>query len=102
MCDGVLQLIQVSRTDQEPVYILNVHIQLQEPSKRSTVVLKQAKEEALAQAQPPAAKKWNKGPTPSNGGGNISQRIANEAADLLMKRSMSMKRCCEDNRHSIL
>jgi len=55
VCVGVLQPIQMSKTDPELVYVLNVHIQLQEPAKRSTVVLKRAREEAAAKAQPSAA-----------------------------------------------
>jgi hypothetical protein len=87
VCDGVLQPIRMSKTDPEPVYVLNVHIQLQDPAKRSTVVLKRAREEAAAKAHPPAAKRQNKGSN-SSSGGNFSQRIANDAADLVMKRAI--------------
>jgi hypothetical protein len=89
MCDRVLQLILMSRSDPEPVYVINVYIQLQEPSRKRTVVLKRAKEEALARVQPPAAKNLNKGPGPSNGG-NFSQWIAIEAANVVMKKAMSV------------
>ncbi len=90
LCDGVLQPIRMSRTDPEPVYVLNVHIQLQDASKRSTAVIKKAKDEALARAQqlPPSAKKPNKGSGSSGSGQGNVDRIANRAADLVMKRAM--------------
>ncbi len=53
VCDEVLQPIMMSKCDEYPVYVLNCYIQLQDPSRRSTTVIRKAKEEEAAAAGPP-------------------------------------------------
>ena len=57
LCDGFVQPLLASRHDPHPVCVLNAFIQLQDPSRRSTVVLKRAREEEAQRANPPPPKK---------------------------------------------
>jgi len=53
MCEGYVAPMMASASDPEPVCVLNVYIQLQEPSRRSSAVLKRAKEDDAMKASPP-------------------------------------------------
>ena len=57
LCDQYVQPMLASRNDPHPVCVLNAFIQLQDPSRRSTAVLKKAKEDLAAKSNPPPAKR---------------------------------------------
>jgi hypothetical protein len=61
VCEQMITPIWVSHEDPEPTYILNVFVQLQDPSRRSTAVLKRARDEEAARHNPSPAKKPNNG-----------------------------------------
>lgn len=91
VCDQYVQPILASRNDPYPVCVLNVFIQLQDPSRRSTTVIRKAKEEEALKANPPPPKKASyqyRGPPPPN-----EDRMADRIADMATaKISENLKR----------
>ena len=85
LCDQYVQPMLASRNDSYPVCVLNAFIQLQEPARRSSAVLKKAKEELAAKANPPPAKRH--APPPHRGPrmdeDNTVDRIASKTYNLL-------------------
>ena len=83
VCDQYVQPLLASRNDPHPVCVLNVFIQLQDPSRRSTTVIRKAKEEEAQRANPPPPKKANyqyRGPPPPNED-RMADRIADKATE---------------------
>lgn len=83
VCDQYVQPLLASRNDPYPVCVLNVFIQLQDPSRRSTTVIRKAKEEEAQRANPPPPKKANyqyRGPPPPNED-RMADRIADKATE---------------------
>ncbi len=75
LCEQLVAPVWVSRDDPEPTHILNVFIQLQDATRRSTSVVKRAREEDAARSNPSPAKKLNNGNNGNcgnNGGYNRS------------------------------
>jgi len=70
VCEQMVAPVWVSHEDPEPTYVLNVFVQLQEPSRRSTAVIKRAREEDAARQNPSPAKK-------PNNGNYVVQRVPN-------------------------
>ena len=68
VCEQFLAPLWASRDDPEPVHVLNVFIQLQEAARRSTAVIRKAKEEEANRSNPSPAKKYNNG----NGNNNFN------------------------------
>ena len=68
VCDQLLQPILVSRNDPHPVCVLNVFVQLHDATRRSTAIIKKAREEEAAkvqsQASPPKKVYVQRGPFP--------------------------------------
>jgi hypothetical protein len=75
-CEQFVVPVWASRDDPEPTYVLNVFVNLQEPSRRSTAVIKKAQEEDAARANPSPPKKHNNGNQPFNRG--VSSKKQNE------------------------
>ena len=72
LCEQLVAPVWVSRDDPEPTHILNVFIQLQDATRRSTSVVKRAREEDAARSNPSPAKKLNNGNNGNNGNYNRS------------------------------
>ena len=70
MCEQFVAPLWASRDDPEPTYVLNVFIQLQEPNRRSSTILRKVKEEEVNRSTPSPAKKYN------NGNGNVNYNSA--------------------------
>jgi hypothetical protein len=90
MCDQYVQPMLASRNDPHPVCVLNAFIQLQEPARRSTTVIKRAREEAAQKAQGPPPKKHAPNYNPNYRGqqqpineDHTAERIASKATDIL-------------------
>jgi hypothetical protein len=66
LCEQLVAPVWVSRDDPEPTHILNVFIQLQDATRRSTSVVKRAREEDAARSNPSPAKKLNNGNNGNN------------------------------------
>jgi hypothetical protein len=95
MCEQFVAPVWASREDPEPTYVLNAFIQLQEPNRRSTAVLKRAREEDAAKSQPSPAKKFN------NGGNNqpyvnrgLPQRQKEEIIQLVAQENKAILSEC--------
>ena len=90
LCDQYVQPMLASRNDPHPVCVLNAFVQLQDPARRSTAVIKRAREEAAQKAQGPPPKKhapnYNnqqyRGP-PQINEEQTAERIATKATDIL-------------------
>jgi len=67
LCEQLVAPVWVSRDDPEPTHILNVFIQLQDATRRSTSVVKRAREEDAARSNPSPAKKLNNGNNGNSG-----------------------------------
>jgi len=70
VCEQMVAPVWVSHEDPEPTYVLNVFVQLQEPSRRSTAVIKRAREEDASRQSSSPAKK-------PNNGNYVVQRVPN-------------------------
>ena len=85
LCDQYVQPMLASRNDPHPVCVLNAFIQLQDPARRSSAVIKKAKEDFAAKANPPPAKRHApqqyRGPRMDEG--NQAERIATMTSSLL-------------------
>ena len=57
LCDQYVQPMLASRNDPYPVCVLNAFIQLQDPARRSTTVIKRARDEEAQKANGPPPKK---------------------------------------------
>jgi len=79
--------------DSEPTYVLNVFITLQEPARRSTAVLKKAREEDAPRANPPPPKKYNNGVQPFNRG-NSSKKSNEELAQMIAQENKVIIDAC--------
>jgi len=93
VCDRLLKPILISRNDPHPVCVLNVFVQLQEPSRRSSAVLKKAREEEATKATAPKKAYVSKGPYqgPPRNDDKMAQAIAVKTSAILtenMKRSV--------------
>ena len=94
-CDALLMPILLSKEDPFPTYVVNVHIYLQDPTRRSTTVLAKAKEDAALRANPDRVKYVKK--PPGNGYNNgYSERqlvnVADMAANRAVMNSTELKR----------
>ena len=81
LCDQYVQPMLASRNDSFPVCVLNAFIQLQDPARRSSAVLKKAKEDLAAKANPPPAKRH--APQPYRGPRMDEERIATMTSSLI-------------------
>lgn len=92
-CEQFVVPVWATREDPEPTYVLNVFITLQEPARRSTAVLKKAKEDETARANPPPPKKYNNGTQPFNRG-NSSKKSNEELAQMIAQENKVILDAC--------
>lgn len=95
-CDALLMPILLSKEDQFPTYVVNVHIYLQDPTRRSTTVLIKAKEDAALRNNPDRVKYVKKPPGVGYNNNGYSERqlvnVADMAANRAVMNSAELKR----------
>jgi len=95
MCDQYVQPMLASRNDPHPVCVLNAFVQLQDPARRSTTVIKRAREEAAQKAQGPPPKKHAPNYNPQYRGqqqpineDQTAERIASKATNMFLTENL--------------
>jgi hypothetical protein len=83
LCEQLVAPIWASRDDSEPTYVLNVFIQLQDSTRRSTAVVKKAREEDAMRSNPSPAKKLNNGNNGNNFNRGASKKQNEELAHMI-------------------
>jgi hypothetical protein len=83
LCEQLVAPIWASRDDPEPTYVLNVFIQLQDSTRRSTAVVKKAREEDAMRSNPSPAKKLNNGNNGNNFNRGASKKQNEELAHMI-------------------
>jgi hypothetical protein len=86
MCDHLVAPVRVSQNDPHPTYVLNVYVQLQEPTRRRNAVVKKAKEDEALKANPPPKRYATpyRGPNPVN-----NEKFAEQVASFTTKSMLA-------------
>ena len=92
-CEQFVVPVWATMDDPEPTYVLNVFITLQEPTRRSTTVLKRAREEDAARANPPPPKKYNNGTQPFNRGNSLKKNNEELAQMIAQENKVILDAC---------